>query len=87
MNLWPAKPAKGYAVVQDGKVKKVVITDPGAGYNTPPRVTVPDLPEVHLRVTLAFDKDLKKNGGVASAEVAPADDNVKGRAAGDKVTR
>src|SRR4051812_7234034 len=34
--LWPTKEAKGHAVVEDGRVKSVVVTDPGAGYNTPP---------------------------------------------------
>lgn len=70
---WPTKPAKGHAVVEDGKVKKLVITDPGAGYNTPPRVTIADMGDVRIRATLAFDKELKKNGGVASAELAPAE--------------
>jgi len=70
---WPTKPAKGYAVVEDGKVKKLVITDPGAGYNTPPRMTIAEMENVRVEAKLAFDKDLKKNGGIASAAGAPTE--------------
>jgi hypothetical protein len=66
--LWPTKPARGYAVLTDGKVTKLVITDPGSGYNTPPDVTLPGVDGVRLRATLSFSKDLKKNGGVAAVE-------------------
>src|SRR6187402_2416876 len=31
--LWPTKPAKAYALVEDGKIKKVVVTEPGSGYS------------------------------------------------------
>src|SRR5262245_48263063 len=30
--LWPTKPAEAYAVIEDGELKKVVVTKPGAGY-------------------------------------------------------
>jgi hypothetical protein len=66
--LWPTKPAKGYAVLTDGKVTKLVITDPGSGYNTPPDVTIAGADGVRLRAALSFSKDLKKNGGVAAVE-------------------
>ena len=66
--LWPNKPAKGYAVMVDGKVTKLVITDAGSGYNMPPDVTIAGVDGVRLRATLAFSKDLKKNGGVAAVE-------------------
>ena len=38
-NLWKTVPAKAHAVVEDGKVKRIVVTEPGAGYSTPPRAT------------------------------------------------
>ena len=66
--LWPTKPAKGYAVIVDGKATKLVVTDPGAGYNTAPDVTVAGVDGVRLRASLSFSKDLKKNGGVAAVE-------------------
>src|SRR5262245_21010326 len=37
--LWKTTPAKAYAVIESGKVKRVVVTDPGSGYSNPPRAT------------------------------------------------
>lgn len=71
--LWKHTPAKGYAVVEDGRVKKVVVTEAGSGYSTPPRVAAQGLERVTLKVTLRFGKDLKKNGSIASIDLdAPA---------------
>jgi hypothetical protein len=39
-NLWRTTPAKAYAVLEGGKVKRVVVTDHGSGYSTPPKATV-----------------------------------------------
>jgi hypothetical protein len=39
-NLWKTMPAKAYAVVEDGKIQRIVVTDPGSGYSAPPKVTV-----------------------------------------------
>jgi len=68
--LWPTIPAKAYAVAEDGKIKQVVVTDPGSGYSTPPKATVPGLETILLKATLQFGKDLKKNGAVRAVEVA-----------------
>src|SRR3954451_20959339 len=35
--LWPTKPAKAYSIVDGGRIKKVIVTEPGAGYSSPPR--------------------------------------------------
>jgi hypothetical protein len=70
--LWKTTPARGHAVVEGGKVKKVVVTEPGSGYSTPPKVTVEGMDGVALKATLHLDKDLKKNGSVAAVEVADA---------------
>lgn len=69
--LWKNAPAKGYAVVNGGKVEKVVITEPGSGYSHPPKVAVRGMERVALKATLHFDRDLSKNGSIASVE--PAD--------------
>ncbi len=66
--LWTHREAVAHAVVKDGKVR-VVVTDAGAGYSTPPKVTVKGMAGVELVVTLLFDKDLKKNGSIKSIEV------------------
>jgi hypothetical protein len=70
--LWRHREAKARAVVEGGKVKAVEVTDPGAGYNTPPTATVRGIGDVELVVTLLFDKDLKKNGSIKATEVKAA---------------
>jgi hypothetical protein len=67
--LWTTVPATGYAVVEDGKVKKVVITQPGSGYSSSPKVTIRGKDSVSLKASLSFDKDLKRNGAVRSVEL------------------
>ena len=32
--MWPTTAAKAHAVVEDGKVKRIVVTSPGSGYST-----------------------------------------------------
>jgi hypothetical protein len=68
--LWPTKPAKAYAVVEEGKIKKVVVTDPGSGYCSPPKVTLKGFENVQLKAKLKLVTDLKKNGGIEAVELA-----------------
>jgi len=69
--LWPTTAAEAYAVVEDGKVKQVVVTNPGSGYCNPPKATVQGMETIPLKVTLRFVKDLKKNGAISSIEIVP----------------
>jgi hypothetical protein len=68
--LWPTRPAKAHAVVRDGKIEKFVVTEPGSGYSSPPKVTLKGFEKMPLEATLKLVKDLKKNGGIESIEVA-----------------
>ncbi len=68
--LWPTTPAKAHAVVVDGKVTRIVVTDGGAGYSSPPVATIEGMDGVRLTVTLSFGTDLRKNGAVKSVDVA-----------------
>lgn len=68
--LWKIKAAEGYAVVEDGSVKQIVVTEPGSGYSSPPDAKIMEMESVALTVSLHFDKDLKKNGSVKSVELA-----------------
>ena len=67
--LWKTTSAKGHALVEEGKVKKVVITEPGSGYSSSPKVTIKGMEGIPLKTTLHFDKDFRKNGSVESIEV------------------
>lgn len=70
--LWPTTAAKAHAVVVDGKIKEIVVTEAGAGYSSPPKVAVKGFDAQEFEVTLEFGKDLKKNGGVGSIELVDA---------------
>jgi hypothetical protein len=69
--LWPTVAAKAEAIIENGKIKKIVVTEPGAGYCSPPDMKVEGFPNADLKATLKFSKDLKKNGGIEAIEVAP----------------
>jgi hypothetical protein len=71
--LWPTRPAKAFALVEGAKIKKVVVAEPGAGFSSPPSVTVKGFEKVRFDVKLKFETDLKRNGGIASIDVMPAD--------------
>ena len=77
--LWPVKPAEAYAVIEDGKIKKLVVTEPGSGYNSPPTATVKGFEKIRLEAKVKYDKDLKKNGGIAAVEEASKEDAAKKR--------
>ncbi len=68
--LWPTNAAKAYAVVEDGKIKTIVVTEAGSGYSRPPKATVKGFEKVPLEVKIKFVTDLKKNGGIESVEMA-----------------
>ena len=63
--MWPTKPAVAYAEVKDGKIVRFVVTKGGAGYSSPPAVTVPGY-DVATKVELSFGKKLETNGAVKS---------------------
>jgi hypothetical protein len=67
--LWPTKPAEAYAIVEDGAVKTIVVTNPGAGYNTPPKAAIKGYEIIRLKVKVKYEQDLKKNGGVETLDV------------------
>ncbi|HEX3601553.1 MAG TPA: hypothetical protein VHU84_15485 [Lacipirellulaceae bacterium] len=68
--LWPTKPAEAYALVADGKIKEIVVTEAGTGYNTPPTATIEGFKKLRLEAKVKYDKDLKKNGGIESVQIA-----------------
>ena len=68
--LWRCRPAKAQAIVKDGRVTQIEITDPGAGYSSPPKATIQGFDATPLEVKLHFDKDLETNGSVKAIEIA-----------------
>jgi hypothetical protein len=76
--MWPTTEAQAHAVIEDGKIKKIVIDKAGAGYSSPPRATIKGLPDARLDVTLEFSKDFEKNGSIRAIEIA-ADERSPGQ--------
>jgi hypothetical protein len=68
--LWPTKTAKAEAIVENGSIKRITITDAGAGYSSPPKVTVKGFEKVPLETKLKFGAEFKKNGSIDSIAVA-----------------
>jgi hypothetical protein len=71
-NLWKHEDATIKAAITEGKVTGFVIENAGAGYTTPPEVSVPGFADVKVKVTLAFGKDLETNGSIKSVELVGA---------------
>lgn len=68
-DLWRHKPASGYATLRDDAVSGVVITDAGSGYSSPPKISIPPMPDVKLKATLLFDSDIRRNGSIEQISV------------------
>lgn len=62
--MWRSTPAKANAIVVDGVVTVFKITNPGSGYSSPPKVTVPGMGA--FKATLRFTKRFDTNGSVSA---------------------
>ena len=69
--LWPVTPAKGHAIVEAGKITKIVVTEGGSGYSSAPTVTVKGAKAMPLKVNLSYGSEFKKNGSISSIEIVP----------------
>ena len=69
-NIWRNKPAVANALLKDGHVTGFEIVDAGAGYTSPPTVSVPGVTGVNAKVQLSFGLVLETNGAVSSITVA-----------------
>jgi hypothetical protein len=77
--LWPTTTAKAHAIIENGKIKRIVVTEPGSGYCSPPEVKVEGFQNVVLKATLGFTKDLKRNGAIAAVEITSAKEQTTSR--------
>jgi len=67
--IWKNTPATANALVKNGAVVGYEITSGGAGYTTPPTVSVPNIKAAAPRVDLSFGKDMETNGAVSAISV------------------
>lgn len=71
--LWPTKSARGYAVIENGKIARIVITEGGSGYCSLPEVSIKGIEDISLKVSLHFDTDFEQNGAIEAVEVIEED--------------
>lgn len=64
--IWTNKPAKAHAIIVDGQVTRIVVTEPGSGYSSIPKIVVPGYEKQLFEATIGFSKDLKKNGAITA---------------------
>ena len=67
--LWRCRPAKAQAIVKDGRVTRIEVTEAGAGYSSLPKATIQGFEATPLEVKLHFDKDLETNGSIKGIEI------------------
>jgi hypothetical protein len=71
--LWRTRAADIRIVLRHGRVVGVTIVDGGAGYTSPPLLSVPDHPGIRLTATLAFSGSFATNGRITSVTVDAAE--------------
>jgi hypothetical protein len=62
--LWKHVEATAYATMTNGVVTSITITNPGAGYSSPPRVSIPGIDQVKMTAILSYGTDLATNGSI-----------------------
>jgi len=67
--IWKNTPATANALVKNGAVVGYEITSGGAGYTTPPTISVPNIKAPAPKVDLSFGKDTQSNGAVSAITV------------------
>jgi len=67
--LWRHTDATAYATMRNGEVASVTITNPGSGYSSPPRVSLPGIDQVRFKVVLAYGTDLATNGSIKEIKI------------------
>jgi hypothetical protein len=73
--LWRHADAAGFATVRGCKIVAVTITKPGAGYSSPPLVSIRTGLTVYPMAALAFGTDLATNGSISKIKFTPLGDS------------
>jgi hypothetical protein len=67
--LWPTKQASIIALVKNGEVISLEVTDGGSGYASQPSISVPGAKCPPVKVNLLYGKDLPSNGSVGAVTI------------------
>ena len=68
---WRHVPATAIAIMEDGEVTGLKITNPGSGYLTAPEVSIVGHEGVKIDVEIEFTQDLQTNGHISSLTLKP----------------
>lgn len=68
---WPRMQAKATAVIEDGIVTQIVVTDPGHGYLTVPSISVVGFDDVTVNLEIGFSTDFEQNGQIRNLKILP----------------
>ncbi len=70
--FWRAREAWAQAIVKDGRIVRIEVTDSGAGYSSVPKAIINGFETTPLQVKLHFDKEFETNGSIETIELAKA---------------
>ncbi len=68
---WTHRPAEARAVIAEGKVTGIELTDAGAGYSSVPTIEVVGYPDLKVEVTVDYGTELDTNGRIGSLTLTP----------------
>lgn len=68
--LWKVRDAEAVALVKQGQIIGFEIEEGGAGYTTPPAITISGFPSLRVAAQMHFGTDLKTNGSIKGMSVA-----------------
>lgn len=66
---WPHSAARAKAIIKDGQVTGIEITDPGHGYMTAPTVSIAGYRDVQVKAEIEFSQDFATNGRVTKLTI------------------
>jgi hypothetical protein len=69
--MWRHTPAVVYATVKNGVVTGFTIADAGAGYSSPPKISIAGMENVNATAALSFATDFAKNGSIKEISIRP----------------
>ena len=68
--IWTNKAAVAHAVIVGGKIERIVVTEPGHGYCSIPKIVVPGFEQAEFETSLSYSTDFKKNGAISTIKIA-----------------
>lgn len=68
--IWKHRPARIQVTVVNGKIQKLSVLERGAGYTSPPSLSIPGRPDVKIQAQVSYGKNLESNGAISEVNFA-----------------